>query len=211
MLIPEDFVSPRNLSGYRYVVPCGGGHGWQASRNGGGRRDGWRGPMRTTPFLAIQDYCNYMNGLPTPPRKVLKTANHPTRRKGGKKVPPEVAAAYGVIRDHRARENARAKNYVYLMGEWGAEYVKIGESAKPPARPGECQTGNPRKLVLLAYYEVSVLRGADKTLHQQFAGDHEQNEWFYPTDAILSHFKVTRKELLRRCGGKATKGAKQPA
>jgi hypothetical protein len=179
----------------RYRGQCYGGSLDSANHS-------WLGPWRATAAEAAQDYCDHVNGNGVATPVILRTAGHKVRRRPGRRVPDEVAAAYGVIRDYRARTQGIAKNYIYLIAEWGGAFVKIGESAKPEARPAELQTGNRRTLVLLAQYEVTTLKGADKAVHQQFVGDHEQNEWFRPTDAVLSHFGVTLDELLRRCGGK---------
>lgn len=203
-LTPRDLRDPSRESGYKYVhsngnrgLPGQGAEMWRAERGfPRGSADHFRGPARSTPERAAQDYCDHVNGAGVH-RVALKTASHP-RRKPGRQVPPEVAAAYGVIRDHRAREREEAQNYVYLIAEEGGESVKIGESAKPEARPGELQTGNKRTLILLAYYPVEQSKGADKVVHQQFAAHHDQNEWFRPTPEVLLHFGITTVEFMRR-------------
>lgn len=209
LLTIEDIRNPKRKSGFDYVgyassdkYPSKKPYQAMQHRKGvsGSRAIG---PRRATAEEAAQDHCDHENGLTVPQRRTqLKSAGHKARRKPGRAVPAEVSAAYGVIRDYRARSNAQSKNYVYLIGEMGGEYVKIGESAKPEVRPAELQTGNPRTLILLGYYEVSTLRGADKEVHQEFAAVHSQNEWFLPDDAILARFNLTREEFLRRCGGK---------
>lgn len=211
-LTPRDIRDDSRASGYSHVYVDNGGStrpkpfraeaGPYKQGTGAGNYT-WRGPRRATAAEAAQDYCDYINGGKVARTVPLKTSGHKGRRRPGRQVPPEVAAAYGVLRDHRARQRAEAgvKNYIYLIAEDGGEFVKIGESAKPIARPAELQTGNPRTLILLAQYEVTQLRNADKPVHQQFVECHHKDEWFRPTDAVLSHFKVTRDEFLRRCGG----------
>lgn len=73
MLTLKDLRKPSNKSGYKYVVPCGNGAGYQASRNGGARLDGWRGPMRKTAKEAAMDYLRYVNGKNPLPKVHVRT------------------------------------------------------------------------------------------------------------------------------------------
>ena len=185
-MTPGDLLYPRNLSGYRYVVRAGGGAGWQASRNGGGRRDGWRGPLRATAAEAAQDYCDWAAGRHVAPVGLRKAGNHVARDPIDDH---EVQAALGVLRDHRAQRRKLAQGYVYCIGEEGRWYaVKVGYSVKPAARVAELQTGNSRKLVLLGAFEGT--EADEAAIHQRYMADNILLEWFRPSRALLSEFGI---------------------
>lgn len=187
----DDLRDPSNISGYRYVVPCGGGAGWQASRNGGGRPDGWRGPMRATPAAAAQDYCDYVNGNAIDAPLPLRKAGHSVRRTR-REVPQEVHEARAVIRKHKEATETPG-GYVYLIGEGGKRcmFVKIGESRDDPsARLPELQTGNPRKLVLLGSIETDDRKALESKLHQRFIKHNVLQEWFVNRPEIRKAFNV---------------------
>lgn len=181
MLTPIDLVNHKNLSGYDYVVRAGGKTGWQASRNGGGRPHGWRGPLRRTPEAAAMDYCMWANGYPTLcPTKIKK----PTRVK--EELSEEVQHALGVLKDARAQRMGR-QGYVYCIGERKSMVVvKVGYSVNPEARVCELQTGNWRELRLLA--KIKGTTETERALHLKYARDQILGEWFLGTDALLAEF-----------------------
>lgn len=189
-MTPNELRTSRNRSGYRYVVPCGGGRGWQASRNGGGRPDGWRGPMRRTPLEAAQDYCAHHAGETI---AHFVRPRHPSRRIDRD---PEVEAALGMLRDARAQRRGE-QGYVYCIGQRRhlghlavqvqPPAVKIGYSVNPEARVGELQTGNPNTLYLIGKVPGTVEDEA--ALHARYAHLHILGEWFRLTASLLSEFK----------------------
>lgn len=175
--LPKDFKKDTNLSGYKYVVRAGNGAGWQASRNGGARPGGWRGPLRASPEEAILDYCAYLNGGAVVPSVTLKSAGHKVLRKAIDRD-EEVEAALGVLRDARA-QRAGVQGYVY--GITDGEYVKIGYSVNPPKRVAELQTGNARTLSLLGTIE--------RAMHAKYQKINVLQEWFELDSALLDEFK----------------------
>jgi hypothetical protein len=191
VLVPSDLICSRNSSGYKYVVPCGGGLGWQASRNGGGRPDGWRGPMRPTELQAAQDYCDYENGLPLAqhPSRRLKSAGHARLSTPRVERDAEVEAALGVLRDHRAQRRGE-QGYVYLITD--AEYFKIGYSVNPPKRVAELQTGNARVLSLLGQFPGTP--DDERATHDRFRKCNVLQEWFRLDACIVTYFDRKIKE-----------------
>jgi hypothetical protein len=196
VLTPRDLETDANLSGYKYVVRAGGLSGWQASRNGGGRRDGWRGPLRKTALDAARDYCDHVNGGAVTPAK-LKTAGHTGRRP---RLPddPEVQAAIGVIRDARGAQ-AGNQGYVYLICETDDAgsidllhgFGKIGFSTNPEARVAELQTGNPRKLRLCAYFPGDA--DDERDTQRKWIDYNVLQEWFRLTPPLWFSF-IHRKD-----------------
>jgi len=181
VLTPKDLECDSNISGYKYVVRAGGLSGFQASRNGGGRRDGWRGPLRKTARAAAQDYCDHVNGGAVTPA-TLKSAGHKGKRP---RLPddPEVQAALGVIKDAGGAQ-AGKQGYVYLICETRYDgsvdlingYGKIGFSTNPEARVSELQTGNPRKLKLCYYFPGTEHN--ERFVQQKFMSQNVLQEWF---------------------------------
>lgn len=190
MLTPADIENPKRSSGYDHV---GNNRGrWRAqvygARKGQAKHSNgfaWWGPNRTDPAEAAQDYCNYINGHP---ERLPATLRSP-----GNRVPRdpiddrEVEAARGVLRDARAQRRKLAQGYVYLITDGTA--VKVGYSVKPAARVSELQTGNPRKLRLLA-----AMKGTEEdeaAIHQRFMDHNIILEWFIPSEALYSVFGLT--------------------
>jgi hypothetical protein len=193
MLKLADIVCPTNISGYKYVVRCGGYSGWQASRNGGGRPDGWRGPMRATPAEAAQDYCDYANGNNIAVIPKVASAGHLGKRKDPLPNDPEVEHALGVLRDARAQREGK-KGYVYCIAEQQRTLgVKVGYSVNPQARVAELQTGNPRPLALIGCFEGT--EADERELHARFINDNLIGEWFTPSDDLLAEFDIDPEEL----------------
>lgn len=146
----------------------------------------FKGPRRTTAEEAAQDYCDYINdlGISAPAR--LNTPGH-ERRNPNKQYDEEVAAALGVLRDHRAQRRGR-QGYVYCIGEGptGGWAVKVGYSVKPEARAGELQTGNPRTLHLLGKFEGT--EADERALHAKYVKYNLIGEWFVATPELLGEF-----------------------
>lgn len=102
------------------------------------------------------------------------------------------------LRLHREKQEAKERedgkpDLCYLVGMEGDDTaVKIGHSTNPPARLGEYQAGNPRKLMVLATMDGGKQR--ERELHQRFIRNHQDwmiGEWFSKDPAILNEFKVT--------------------
>ena len=191
MITPIDIINPANLSGYHYVGRANSGpngHGqsrdyWRAEyqrRKAGG----FRGPARPDPVAAAWDYCNWANGDPARLPASLKTAGHKGRR-AKLDNSDEVQHALGVLRDHRAQKAGR-QGYVYCITDGTA--LKIGYSVKPEARVTELQTGNPRTLRLLA--QIKGTLETEAALHAKHISDNILQEWFRPTEALLSEFGI---------------------
>jgi hypothetical protein len=75
------------------------------------------------------------------------------------------------------------EKYVYFIQEGDYGPIKIGYSEDPLARLSQCQTGNPRKLILL-----KTLKGGrvlEKKLHKKYAQYNICGEWFSPAIPIL--------------------------
>ena len=73
---------------------------------------------------------------------------------------------------------------VYMLQAGGFGSVKIGTSADPLARKRQLQTSMPQKLRI-----VRVLEGGkdeETALHERFADQRKNGEWFDPTDAMLT-------------------------
>lgn len=98
-----------------------------------------------------------------------------------------------ILREARAEREGQ-EGFVYMIGEAGAgwsefpRYVKIGHSVDPEARVGELQTGNPRKLKLLA--KVPGDRGLERQLHNKYIANNVIGEWFFNSFQLLSEFDL---------------------
>ena len=208
----RDLSNSRNLSGYKYVVPCGGRRGFQASRNGGGRPDGWRGPMRPTAREAAQDYCDHINGAlgVRPARPALRSAGHDTTPRAPLPRDPEVLAALGVLRDARAQRRG-VQGFVYLIveakpsGELDLNYGKIGYSTNPSKRVAELQTGNPRPLRL--HLSKPGTEADEAALHQKYIKDNVLAEWFRISKALLLEWDASHRVPAAQSGGTSHKEA----
>jgi len=120
----------------------------------------------------------------------LNQARHPQRE-----ITPLSPEELKLRRERQeAKELAAGKpDLCYLVGMEGDDTaVKIGHSTNPPARLGEYQAGNPRKLTVLATIDGGQQR--ERELHQRFIRNHQDwmvGEWFAKDPAILNEFKVT--------------------
>lgn len=163
-------------SGFAYVNGLGPKHPnrWRASkRTPKGPLQKWRGPVRTTPEQAAQDYCDYMNGNNVSHTPTLKSAGHAYRLER-EDQDPEVAAAYGVIRDAKAQK-AGKQGYVYLICEKATKYGIA-----------EIQTGNPRQLELVGKIEGKPEDEA--AMHAKYIEQNVLQEWFTVTPELKAEF-----------------------
>lgn len=199
----EDIRNPKNRSGFNHVQTTG-----VPGPNGGGGQSKWRavahlvnprwhGSRRATPEEAAQDYCDYMNGRNVKPTASLKSAGHKGPSRSTERTAEEKKLRKR-LREIEADRNQDRNGYVYLIGEEGSLHaVKVGFSYDPETRPNGLQTGNPRRLIVLASMEGSL--DDESALHQKFIKDNILQEWFYPTSALLSEFGVDWKEYVRAC------------
>lgn len=196
MITPKDIENPKRKSGYDHV----GGpkrdrrpgrtnpkpfQAESGTRSHPGTLPPWNGPRRHTALEAAQDYCDYINGNNIQPTVTLKTAGHAYTVERDE-LDPEVAAAYGVIRDYKAQKRGK-QGYVYLIVEKGGRYGKIGYSVNPQKRIAEVQTGNPRPLKLFG-----TIKGTEETeraLHAKYIKDNSIQEWFRLSDELKREFK----------------------
>lgn len=74
--------------------------------------------------------------------------------------------------------SARDEGYVYLIGEVGSEFVKIGFAEEPKNRLSQLQIGNPRLLALLARFPHPAARLLERSLHTHFADRIQRGEWY---------------------------------
>jgi hypothetical protein len=84
---------------------------------------------------------------------------------------------------------------IYVISE-GTEWFKIGISANTEKRIEKMQTGNPRRLSLVASFMVRTIRidAVEKRAHEALAFCERRGEWF-KTDretAILAIAKAAR-------------------
>lgn len=197
MLTPDDIRNPRTKSGYRGVgtLPRSNRVYYQAQAYGGSlsiANHAYRGPCRKDPRDAAQDYCDFVNANRTARRPAaLKSAGHKRPQRRSQTVPAEVAAARGVLRDWAAQKKDK-QGYIYLIAEvaglpYGA--VKVGYSTNPLRRPAELQTGNPRRLHLVAHKPGT--EADEAALHAKYIKQNILQEWFRPTEGLLSEFGIT--------------------
>jgi hypothetical protein len=72
--------------------------------------------------------------------------------------------------------------------------VKIGYSADVPTRVRELQTSSPVRLAVLCTVEGTM--AGERALHNAFATDSMEGEWFTPSDALRSKVKELGGEVL---------------
>lgn len=202
MLTPDD-LRDNSQSGYRYVSynrpdrPTDSSHGggkslYQGQRAGPGSPAYFRGPMRATAHAAAQDVCDQVNTGKVPTPKRLNSAGHKRPQQRKQPDPPEVIAARRVVREHDAARRAGSKGYVYLVAEAPKppfEAVKIGWSMSPATRVAGLQTGNPRKLYVLA--SKTGTEADEAALHAKYIKQNVLQEWFRPTAQLLSEFGLS--------------------
>lgn len=193
MLTVEDLRNPKRKSGFDYVgyKPTGSSKEYQAQvgLQPNPAYNKWQGPRRATAAEAAQDYCDFMNGLHTPPPR-LKSANHPKPQRT--EADPEVAAARAVLSAADEAKREGRKGHVYLVCEENTNliggYVKIGHTYQEPpqARLNGGQTFNPRKLVML--YAIPGTPEDERKLHAKFIHLNKLGEWFHFAPEILKEF-----------------------
>lgn len=85
---------------------------------------------------------------------------------------------------------AQAVHVVYLIGERGGGFVKIGWSAgRAEKRLAAMQVGNPHTLAVLAMAPVRDGPRTEKLLHEQFSKYRRRGEWF-EVAGPLKHIKT---------------------
>lgn len=188
----EDLRNPKRVSGFNRVgriTPNKSGKVYyEATLETGPKRGGTsgatkRGPCRKTPEEAAQDYCDYANGLGIAPPATLKTAGHQYTTKKVR-VPSDIEAARGMIRDFEAQRRGDAQGYVYAITD--GEFVKIGYSVNPRKRVAELQTGNARLLSLLG--TIPGTESDERKLHAKYEHLNVLQEWFEIDPTLLSEF-----------------------
>jgi Meiotically up-regulated gene 113 len=221
MLTVEDLRNPARVSGFNHVYGPRKDRAYAtyAARAGFSKdknHPDWRGPRRATPEEAAQDYCDYMNGQATPATPALKSAGHKrTVINVVNQASPELQKLREELRELERAERVQrgSQGYIYLIGEtFGRAFfdatldkgelvadtaVKIGYSDAPDARIAMLQTGNPRKLVLLGTIEGTL--DDERALHAKYIKDNVLQEWFRPTQELLSEFGVTTSVMGNGC------------
>lgn len=210
MLTPNDLRDPTRQSGFRFVNGSPASKGGFYARVQQSRSDGrpgsdaaWIGPRRTTALEATQDYCDYVNGRQqAPPQPVLRSAGHKRAvsvKLTGDTTDARIALLRAELRTLEAERKMKrgSRGFIYLVAEEAFESrsgetyilrdaVKIGWSESPDARIATLQTGNPRKLILLGTKPGTV--DDEKALHAKYIGQNVLQEWFRPTQELLSEF-----------------------
>lgn len=92
----------------------------------------------------------------------------------------ELERAYGVVGTYTRQQ---VGNVYFVREENGP--VKIGWGAKPRRRMAAMQSGNPRRLHLLAYFPAT--RSVERDLHERFSDLRLSGEWFQPHPALLDY------------------------
>lgn len=134
--------------------------------------------------------------IATPATQTRKAGHNGKRSRAS--VPEEVREAQEVISRWRSEQRKGKQGYVYCIAEAEGLYplVKIGYSDDPPARVPELQTGNGRKLFLLAYFAGT--ESDEKALHARYIKDNTLQEWFRPSDELLSEFGYDTYDLYKK-------------
>ena len=73
--------------------------------------------------------------------------------------------------------------YVYAISD--GFNIKIGISKHPEKRIKQLNTGNPRKLYLIGYFEGD--RDLEKYIHNRFKTLRYNSEWMNPSDELLNY------------------------
>jgi hypothetical protein len=196
----DDIRNPERRSGFDHVSSPAPGR-WRAQagarpRQAGQQTSSWQGPYRVTPEDAAQDYVNMVNlGAAAPGgarrvRTAFRTARHPRRRRD---LTPAEKVARDIARD--ATADIDRPGWVYLIGEGNdptqsGSFVKIGWTASDPpeARLGDYQTGNPRRLTMIA--AVPGTKDDEHRLQDRFSHDQILGEWFRISFALKAAFDV---------------------
>lgn len=68
---------------------------------------------------------------------------------------------------------------LYIIKELQTNYYKVGITKHTPKkRLRDLQTGNPRLLKVVAWFNVDDMRKVESFLHQVLGAYHVRNEWF---------------------------------
>jgi hypothetical protein len=135
-----------------------------------------------------------------PPQPALRSAGHKRGQVTRKTTNKQIKKLRKRLRELEAAERIGSRGFVYLVAEefptaypnrdgkpyiW-QEAVKIGWAVDPYERIKGLQTGNPRKLVLLAMKPGTL--DDERALHAKHINVNVLQEWFRPTMAVLSEF-----------------------
>jgi hypothetical protein len=89
-------------------------------------------------------------------------------------------------RDHQRHGTPRGREYVYFAQAGGPEgLLKIGFSKNPWARVSDMQTSNAERIELLATERGTL--DDERALHERFAADRVNGEWFAPSQEIMGY------------------------
>lgn len=101
---------------------------------------------------------------------------------------------------------------VYLMGEVGSNYVKIGRAGDPASRRRSIQTGNPRNIVLhfvMPTSSVAEAEAVERDLHALFARVRANGEWFDDAGGeVYRYFAENARRFAPRGPGRPIKSDK---
>lgn len=91
----------------------------------------------------------------------------------------------------------RGSAFTYVIQEEGENgFIKIGTANDPEARVLEFQTGNPRKLTILAMWSSTVC--PERALQLFFQSARLRGEWFSPTPELLAFIEGMREHYRAR-------------
>lgn len=196
MMTVNDIMNPARQTCYDHVQYSAPKDGhvrkpYQAVAYGGkldrsGRK--WKGPRRATARESAQDYVDWANGKIAgwPALAKLNRAGH--SRVATVRAPNELRTeAYRLLAEASALESKGTQGYVYCISDGTA--VKIGKTINHPSnRVASLQTGNPRKLELLATIEANDVAAAEVEMHAKFGHLSVLGEWFEPDVEIFMAF-----------------------
>jgi hypothetical protein len=90
----------------------------------------------------------------------------------------------------KARRGDPLSSFLYIISEGSDGPVKVGRSRNPGARMCELQTGNARKLRLVARYELTHDDAceAERILHEELAAWAMAGEWFQLDEKFMIEY-----------------------
>lgn len=80
---------------------------------------------------------------------------------------------------------------VYLMGEAGTSFVKVGRTGQLSQRRASIQSGNPRGIIIHFTKTFPSERDAErfeKDVHAAFAGYRRLGEWFDDSETVIFNY-----------------------
>jgi hypothetical protein len=101
------------------------------------------------------------------------------------------------------KQKSISKNgFIYLIKCGDFNLYKIGKANSSQlvlSRLNQCQTGNPFKLILSGYWEVSNYHLIEKRLHSLFNNKHKRGEWFElnENDLLLINDFMNKKSIVK--------------